>query len=83
MRGKEIWGNWVPLSEERIGFQTLMHKNYYRPQYAIIRKGDSDKMDYIVSDANYFIEAKRVPLEGAKQAVEILTAPGVIWPSVD
>jgi len=74
---REIWGNWVILSDRRIGFQSLLHDSYYRPQYAIIRESNKDEMDYIVTGGNRFILAERIPTEEAITTIEEIVAPQV------
>lgn len=80
MSRKEIWGTWVKLSDTRIGFQTLMHKSYYAPQYAIIRKGDKDSMDYIVSNGSRYIPAKRLKVEKAETIITPIVESQVVPP---
>lgn len=79
-RKREIWGNWVKLSETRIGFQSLLHKSYYHPQYAIIDSGSRDRMNYIVSDGQHYIQADRIAREKALAAIEVLIEPNLPKP---
>ncbi|MEM9236001.1 MAG: hypothetical protein AAGB14_04430 [Verrucomicrobiota bacterium] len=71
-RHREIWGNWVTLSAERIGFQSLLHGSYYLPQYAIIREGETDRMDFIVTGGEHFISAKRVAVDQAVASIDLV-----------
>lgn len=79
-RKHEIWGNWVKLSETRIGFQSHLHTSFYHPQYAIIDRQSRDRMDYIVSDGNQFIQADRISREKAQAAIELLVEPNLPRP---
>lgn len=79
-RKREIWGNWVTLSNSRIGFQSLLHDSFYQPQYAIIREADSDKMDYIVTGGVHFIAASRIDPAKADAAIEMVVRPDVHVP---
>jgi hypothetical protein len=67
---REIWGNWVRLSDERIGFQSLLHDQFYDPQYAIINATNRARMDYIVTGGTGFIDAQRIPVSDASRRVE-------------
>lgn len=78
---KELWGNWVTLSDTRIGFQSLMHDSFYRPQYAIISENSRDQMDYIVTGGTHFIHANRVTPEKVVAAIELAVEPKVHRPS--
>ncbi len=82
-RRREIWGNWVKLSDQRIGFQSLLHDSYYNPQYAIIDANDANAMDYIVTGGNNFIRAKRIPPTEAQFAVDLIIAPEIHRPEGD
>jgi hypothetical protein len=82
-RRREIWGNWVKLSNQRIGFQSLLHDSYYNPQYAIIDPDDANAMDYIVTGGNNFIRAKRIPATEAQFAVDLIIAPEIHRPERD
>lgn len=64
----------------RIGFQSLLHDSFYRPQYATLRDGDPDRMDYIVTGGTHFIEAERIDLLFARAEVERIIAPQVHQP---
>jgi hypothetical protein len=79
-RRKEIWGNWVTLSDTRIGFQSLLHDSSYEPQYAIIDKANHDAMDYIVTGGTGFIHAKRIPPDKADAATELVVEPSLHYP---
>lgn len=79
-RQREIWGNWVKLSDERIGFQSLMHASYYNPQYAIVGKSDANRMDYIISDGTRFISATRIEAEEAEVLINASTQQSVHKP---
>lgn len=81
-RQNEIWGNWVVLSETRIGFHSLLHDRSYRPQYAIIRNGESNKMDYIVTNGTHFISATRISAGDAKFWLEKIVEPKVHKPII-
>lgn len=71
-RKREIWGNWVTLSKDRIGFQSLLHDSYYSPQYAIIDKKDTNQMNYIVTGGTQFISAERLPIEEAEASIKVV-----------
>ena len=71
-RHREFWGNWVVLSDERIGFQSLMHDAFYNPQYAIVDAENEQKMDYIVTGGEHFISAKRIPDNEAVAAINLV-----------
>ena len=79
-RKKEIWGNWVILSDSRIGFQSLLHDASYRPQYAVIRDQYPDRMDYIITDGTSFIAARRTDPAKAEAAIETAIQPGLHLP---
>lgn len=79
-RKREIWGNWVTLSETRIGFQSLLHDSYYSPQYAVIDKSSKDQMDYIVTGGTHFLHATRIPTAKADAAIELVAGPGLHLP---
>jgi hypothetical protein len=68
------------LSATRIGFQSLLHDSSYPPQYAIIGKGTSDEMDYMVTGGTNFIHAKRISTEKADTAIELVAEPQVHSP---
>jgi hypothetical protein len=80
-RSKEIWGNWVTLSDTRIGFQSLLHDSSYEPQYAIIDKTNHDAMDYIVTGGDSFIHAKRISPDKADAATELVVEPRLHYPT--
>lgn len=82
-RKREIWGNWVTLSPSRIGFQSLLHDSFYRPQYAIIDKADKDTMNYIVTGGTTFIEATRLEVAKAEADVEAVVQPQIHQPGED
>ncbi len=71
-RHREIWGNWVTLSKERVGFQSLLHDSYYAPQYAIIANNDTNQMNYIVTGGTHFISAKRLSIEEAEASIKVV-----------
>ena len=77
---REIWGNWVGLSDQRIGFQSLMHSSFYNPQYAVINPKNKGSMDYIVSDGTRFISGRRIPPEDAQSRIEAIVEPQVLNP---
>ena len=79
-RKREIWGNWVILSDSRIGFQSLLHDSFYDPQYAVIRKDDRNAMDYIVTGGTHFIPATRIDPSKADAAIELVIRPGLHLP---
>ena len=79
-RNKEIWGNWVVLSDQRIGFQSLMHDSFYRPQYAIVNPKNKGSMDYIVTGGTRFIHARRISPEDAQGRIEAIVEPQVLKP---
>ncbi len=81
LRFNEIWGNWVTLSDERIGFQSLLHASFYNPQYAIIDSADQNRMDYIVSDGDHFISAKRIPVEEANASIKTVVERSIHRPT--
>jgi hypothetical protein len=76
----EIWGNWVALSRDRIGFQSLMHDSSYRPQYAIIDSANTQQMHYIVTGGNHFITARRIPAQEAEAAIQKIVKPAIHHP---
>jgi hypothetical protein len=80
MHNTEIWGNWVSLSDERIGFQSLMHNSYYAPQYAIVDTADNDQMDYIIAGGTSFIHAKRLSVDKAEAAIKTVVDPQIHHP---
>jgi hypothetical protein len=82
-RKREIWGNWVTLSDARIGFQSLLHDSFYNPQYAIIDATNRDRMNYIVTGGNHFIDARRVDPGEAAAAVRLVVEPAVHRPGDD
>jgi hypothetical protein len=64
-RGRRIFGNWVGLNKEQIGFQSLMHGSFYSPQYAEVT---SSGMRYAYSDSPGFIDALSVdPITADRQ----------------
>ncbi len=71
-RRREIWGNWVTLSRDRVGFQSLLHDSYYAPQYAIIANNDTNQMNYIVTGGTNFIPAKRLSIEEAEASIKVV-----------
>lgn len=79
-RHREIWGNWVVLSNERIGFQSLMHDSFYNPQYAFIQAEDRQKMDYIVTSGKHFISAERIPDSEAISAINLMVRKNLHFP---
>lgn len=78
-RKREIWGNWVELSPNRIGFQSLRHDSFYRPQYAVIG-GDKESMDYIVTGGTSFIHSERIPIKEAYTIIERTLRDVIILP---
>ena len=82
-RKREIWGNWVTLSDARIGFQSLLHDSFYNAQYAILDATNRDRMDYIVTGGNHFIGAHRVTPEEAAAAVRLVVKSAVHRPKAD
>ncbi len=82
-RKREIWGNWVTLSNVRIGFQSLLHDSFYNPQYAILDATNRDRMDYIVTGGNHFIGARRVTPEEASAAVRLVVESALHRPAAD
>jgi hypothetical protein len=82
-RKREIWGNWVTLSNVRIGFQSLLHDSFYNAQYAILDATNRDRMDYIVTGGNHFIGAHRVTPEEAAAAVRLVVKSAVHRPKAD
>lgn len=78
-RKTEIWGNWVELSPTRIGFQSLLHDSFYRPQYAVI-SADKDQMNYIVTGGTRFIHARRIPVEEAYSTLDEILSAKIILP---
>jgi hypothetical protein len=79
-RYREIWGNWVALSEERIGFQSLSHDSFYNPQYAIIDPEDPEKMDYIVTGGTHFLSARRISIAEAEAATKVVVDQNIHYP---
>jgi hypothetical protein len=79
-RKREIWGNWVSLSDVRIGFQSLLHDSFYNPQYAIIDIANKDRMDYIVTGGTHFIPAKRISTADAEAAIKVVVTQGIHHP---
>jgi hypothetical protein len=79
-RSKEIWGNWVTLSEERIGFQSLLHDATYRPQYAVIDKTNTNLMHYIITGGTSFIDASRIPDNDAEKKVQSVIVDQIYSP---
>ena len=51
---RRIFGSWVALDPERIGFQSLMHAGVYLPQYAEVTPRG---MRYAYSDGSRFVDA--------------------------
>lgn len=64
--GKLIWGNWARLDNDRIGFQSLRHKSFYKPQFAV---ATWDGMKYAVSDGDRFIRAARISEADAAKGI--------------
>lgn len=62
-----IWGNWTKLDKARIGFQSLRHKSFYKPQFAVITP---EGMQYAVSDGDRFIRAVRISDSEAARGIE-------------
>jgi hypothetical protein len=54
---RRIFGSWVSLDAERIGFQSLMHAGVYLPQYAEVTP---QGMRYAYSDGSRFVEAAKI-----------------------
>jgi hypothetical protein len=79
-RKKEIWGNWVMLSDQRIGFQSLLHDSFYNPQYAIINPKNKGSMDYIITDGTRFITARRISPDDAQKRINEIIEPQIIKP---
>lgn len=78
MRGQLIWGNWVEIDKDRIGFQSLLHKTYYAPQFAVLTpKG----MQYAASDSDWFIRATRITDSEAQAG--IASATPLLTPNSD
>jgi hypothetical protein len=79
-RHREIWGNWVSLSKERIGFQSLLHDSFYNPQYALVDPTDKEQMDYIVTGGTHFIRAERISAGEADAAIQMVVKPRIHHP---
>lgn len=79
-RHRELWGNWVVLSEARIGFQSLMHDAFYNPQYAIVNVENPEEMNYIVTGGDHFISAERIPEAEAVAAINLVIAKTIHSP---
>jgi len=54
---RRIFGSWVILDAERIGFQSLMHAGVYLPQYAEVTP---QGMRFAYSDGSRFVEAVKM-----------------------
>jgi len=67
LRGILIWGNWVKIDGEKIGFQSLLHKSFYNPQYAV---STAEGMEYINSDSNNSIRAKKITESEASAGID-------------
>jgi hypothetical protein len=78
----EIWGNWVSLAPNRIGFQSLRHDSFYKPQYAVISKNEN-AMNYIVTGGTRFIKAERITIKQAEAAIEKVLVGKIILPAVE
>jgi hypothetical protein len=76
---REIWGNWVSLAPNRIGFQSLTHDSFYNPQYAVISE-DKNIMNYIVTGGTRFIEAERIAIDEAETIIDKQLEGRVILP---
>lgn len=79
-QAREIWGNWVELSPTRIGFQSLTHDNFYRPQYAVIST-DENRMSYIITGGVRFITAERVDRKEAAAEIDRMLIGKIVLPS--
>lgn len=78
-RAREIWGNWVAINEQRIGFQSLLSQSYYQPQYAVI-SAKPDEMDYSYSDRPGFIHAQRITEKDAETIIAEEAKKSVVLP---
>lgn len=77
---REIWGNWVTLAPNRIGFQSLTHDSYYLPQYAVI-SDHKNIMNYIITGGKRFIQAERITNIQAADEIEEVLVSKVILPN--
>jgi hypothetical protein len=79
-RSREIWGSWVKLSDNRVGFHSLLYDRSYSPQYAVVDPEDRNHMDYIMTGKIKFIETHRMKLADAESFVAQAVSASVVMP---
>jgi len=70
LRGNLLWGNWVANDKDRNGVQSLLHKTFYAPQFAVLTP---EGMQYAASDQDWFIRATRITDEKAYAGIATAT----------